>query len=78
MYALEKAARNYLYFHIKCLLSNSEEYIQNMKTSNLDAFIREPCRYTYNWSWIKTIKEFGKELKEYIHNIHKRENYTNK
>jgi hypothetical protein len=49
MYAREKAARNYLYFHIKCLLSNPEEYIQNMKTSNLDAFIREPCKYTYNW-----------------------------
>jgi len=45
IYAREKAAHNYLYFHIKCLLSNPEEYIQNMKASNLDAFIREPCKY---------------------------------
>lgn len=45
VYAREEAARNYLYFHIKCLLSNPDKYIQSMKSSDLDAFIREPCKY---------------------------------
>jgi len=47
-YAQAKAAYNYLYSHIKCLLSNPDGYIQhmNMKASDLGAFIRESCEYT--------------------------------
>jgi hypothetical protein len=76
MYAQEEAAYNYLYSHIKCLLSNPEGYIQHMKAGDLGAFIRESCNYTTNWSWTKAIKELGKELKEYISNLHKGKNYT--
>ena len=78
IYAQEEAAYDYLYSHIKCLLSNPDEYMQHMKAGDLGAFIRESCKYTPNWSLSKAIKSWGKELKKYIHNIYKRENYTNR
>ena len=46
MYALEEAAYNYLYSHIKCLLSNPDGYIQHMKAGDLGAFVRESCEPT--------------------------------
>jgi len=39
-YAQEEAAYNYLYSHIKCLLSNPEGYIQHMKAGDLEDFIK--------------------------------------
>jgi hypothetical protein len=43
-YVLENAAYNYLYSHIRCLLSNPDEYMQHMKTGDLEDFIRESCK----------------------------------
>ncbi len=39
-YVLENAAHNYLSSHIKCLLSNPDEYIQHMKADDLEDFIK--------------------------------------
>jgi hypothetical protein len=39
-YVLENAAYNYLYSHIKCLLSNPDGYIQYMKADDLEDFIK--------------------------------------
>jgi len=40
MHAQEEAAYNYLYSHIKCLLSNPDGYVQHMKAGDLEAFIK--------------------------------------
>jgi hypothetical protein len=48
MYAQEEAAYNYLYSHIKCLLSNPDGYIQHMKAGDLGAFVRESCEPTHS------------------------------
>jgi len=45
-YAQEEAAYDYLYSHIKYLLSNPDEYIQHMKIGDLGAFSRESREYT--------------------------------
>ncbi|MFP3167397.1 MAG: hypothetical protein RXQ68_03175 [Candidatus Nanopusillus sp.] len=45
-YVPENVAYNYLYSHIKCLLSNPDEYMQLMKLDNLETFIRELCELT--------------------------------
>jgi len=47
-YVLENAAYNYLYSHIKCLLSNPDGYIQHMKAGDLGAFVRESCEPTHS------------------------------
>ena len=43
-YAQEKAAYDYLYSHIKCLLSNPDEYMQHLKSGDLEDFVRESCK----------------------------------
>jgi len=45
-YIEANAARNYLYSHIKCLLSNPKGYIQHKKAGDLEAFVRESCKST--------------------------------
>jgi len=39
-YVLENAAHNYLSSHIRCLLSNPDEYIKHMKADDLEDFIK--------------------------------------
>jgi len=43
-YALANAASNYLFSHVRCLLSNPDGYIQHMKAGDLKAYVRESCK----------------------------------
>jgi len=43
-YAQKKAASDYIHSHIKCLLSNPDEYMQHMKAGDLEDFIRDSCK----------------------------------
>jgi hypothetical protein len=40
----EDAARKYLFRYINCLLSNPKEYMQHMKSGDLEDFVRESCK----------------------------------
>ena len=43
-YVLKNASYNYLYSHIKCLLSNPDGYMQHLKSGDLEDFVRESCK----------------------------------
>jgi len=40
----EDAARKYLFRYINCLLSNPKEYMQHLKSGDLDNFVRGTCK----------------------------------
>jgi hypothetical protein len=40
----EDAARKYLFRYINCLLSNPKEYMQHLKSGDLEDFVRESCK----------------------------------
>jgi len=42
----EDSARKYLFRYINCLLSNPKEYMQHLKSGDLEDFIRESCKPT--------------------------------